>query len=107
MFAWLWIVWLKLSLDRSFLGRRKDQFLSSLMVRWRMNIKTQHCGAVLVDIVHGKYFVFGDKVSQELLDKWQSSGKRQVISQTELYPIVVAKRNLVRTSYFQKRHLVC
>ena len=41
-------------------------------------------GAVLVDISSGKYFVFGAKVSQLLVDKWQSSGKRQVISQAEL-----------------------
>lgn len=47
--------------------------------------------AVLVDISSGKYFVFGARVSQELVDKWQSPGKRQVMSQAELVPIVVAK----------------
>ena len=48
-------------------------------------------GAVLVDASSGKSFVFASKISQEMVSKWQSSGKKQVISQAELYPILVAK----------------
>ncbi len=48
-------------------------------------------GAVMVDASSGKSFVFGAAISEQLVSKWQSAGRRQVISQAELYPILVAK----------------
>ena len=48
-------------------------------------------GAVMVDASSGKSFVFGAAISEHLVNKWQSDGRRQVISQAELYPILVAK----------------
>ena len=48
-------------------------------------------GAVMIDASSEKSFVFGSAISQQLIDKWQSAGRRQVISQAELYPILVAK----------------
>ena len=48
-------------------------------------------GAVLVDFSAGKYYVFGASVSQRIVDSWQKSGRRQVISQAESYPVLVAK----------------
>ena len=48
-------------------------------------------GAVLVDFSTGKYYVFGASVSQCMVDSWQKTGRRQVISQAESYPVLVAK----------------
>ena len=50
-------------------------------------------GAVMVDASSGKSFVFGSAISEQLVNKWQSAGRRQVISQAELYPILVAKEH--------------
>ena len=48
-------------------------------------------GALLLDTVGQWSLVFGDHVPSEFVHTWMKSGKRQVISQAEIFPILVAK----------------
>ena len=48
-------------------------------------------GAVLFDPVSSSSYMFGDKVPIEWLDQWRREGKRQMICQAEIFPILVAK----------------
>ena len=48
-------------------------------------------GALLLDPVSQKSLVFGDHVPKIFVDAWMRFGKRQVIAQTEIFPILVAK----------------
>ena len=48
-------------------------------------------GALLLDPMTQQNFVFGDHVPPELVQSWTRHGKRQVIAQTELFPVLAAK----------------
>eukprot|EP00435_Cladocopium_sp_Y103_P063575 s66_g25.t1 len=48
-------------------------------------------GALLLDPCSGKAFFFGDYVPDEFVSLWKKSGKKQVISQAEIFPVLVAK----------------
>lgn len=48
-------------------------------------------GAVLFDPESSSSYMFGDKVPIEWLDQWRREGKRQMICQAEIFPILVAK----------------
>ena len=48
-------------------------------------------GALLVDMCNGKRFFFGGHVPDSLVEDWRSNGKKQVISQAEIFPILVSK----------------
>ena len=48
-------------------------------------------GALLIDQVSSRRFFFGGHVPQLLVDEWRAQGKRQVISQAEIFPILVSK----------------
>ena len=48
-------------------------------------------GATLYDPESGASLMFGDSVPDAWLAKWRSSGKRQLICQAELFPLLVAK----------------
>ena len=48
-------------------------------------------GALLVDPASGESFVFGDHVPEAFVRTWARHGKRQVISQAEMFPVLVAK----------------
>ena len=48
-------------------------------------------GAVLIDPWKRQSFFFGDHVPKPFVETWRRSGKRQVIAQAELFPILVAK----------------
>ena len=48
-------------------------------------------GAVLFDPESSSSYMFGDKVLIEWLDQWRREGKRQMICQAEIFPILVAK----------------
>ena len=49
-------------------------------------------GAVLVDFHFLKFLYFGDHVPTTWVRKWRASGKKQLIGQAEIFPILVAKR---------------
>ena len=48
-------------------------------------------GAVLVDPWKQTSYYFGDQIPAEFLRLWTRSGKRQVIAQAEVFPVVIAK----------------
>jgi hypothetical protein len=48
-------------------------------------------GAVLFDPECGASLMFGDSVPLEWIDRWRSQGKKQLICQAEIFPILVAK----------------
>ena len=48
-------------------------------------------GALLLDPVNQHSLVFGDHVPQMFVNAWMRFGKRQVIAQTEIFPVLVAK----------------
>ena len=48
-------------------------------------------GAVLVDPWKQTSYYFGDHIPDEFLRLWTRSGKRQVIAQAEVFPVVIAK----------------
>eukprot|EP00435_Cladocopium_sp_Y103_P018620 s4516_g4.t1 len=48
-------------------------------------------GALLVDPVDSTSFFFGDHVPQTFTKVWARHGKRQVICQAEMFPVLVAK----------------
>lgn len=48
-------------------------------------------GAVLIDPRDGARLYFGDHVPKDFVVTWKRSGKKQVIAQAELFPVVVAK----------------
>ena len=48
-------------------------------------------GALLLDPVNQYSLVFGDHVPQMFVNAWMRFGKRQVIAQTEIFPVLVAK----------------
>ena len=48
-------------------------------------------GALLVDPAFNRSYVFGDHVPRALTEKWRRSGKRQVIAQPEMLPVLVSK----------------
>ena len=49
-----------------------------------------HGALLLVPVTH-KSLVFGDHVPQCFVNAWMRFGKRQVIAQTETFPVLVAK----------------
>ncbi len=48
-------------------------------------------GAVLVDPWKGRSFFFGDFVPPEFVSLWTRAGKKQVIAQAEIFPVVISK----------------
>lgn len=48
-------------------------------------------GALLLDPASGESFVFGDHVPEAFVRTWARHGKRQVIAQAEMFPVLVAK----------------
>ena len=48
-------------------------------------------GALLIDPLHHLSLVFGDVVPQHFVRSWTKFGKRQVIAQAEIFPVLVAK----------------
>ena len=48
-------------------------------------------GAVLVDPWKRCSFYFGDVIPKEFVSMWRRSGKRQVIAQAEIFPVLIAK----------------
>ena len=49
-------------------------------------------GALLIDpLLHQRSLVFGDVVPQIFVSSWTKCGKRQVIAQAEIFPVLVAK----------------
>ena len=48
-------------------------------------------GALLVDMAVGKRFYFGGHIPDSLVNDWRSKGKKHVIAQAEIYPILVSK----------------
>ena len=48
-------------------------------------------GALLLDPASQRSLVFGDHVPQKFVHAWMRFGKRQVIAQTEIFPVLVAK----------------
>jgi hypothetical protein len=48
-------------------------------------------GAVLIDPISGARECFGDKVPCRWVQRWGRGGKKQVIGQAELFPLLVAK----------------
>ena len=48
-------------------------------------------GALLVDMAVGKRFYFGGRIPESLVNDWRSKGKKQVIAQAEIFPILVSK----------------
>lgn len=48
-------------------------------------------GAVLIDPLQDKRLVFGDAVPHVFVEFWKRQGKKQVISQAEMFPVVCAK----------------
>ena len=49
-------------------------------------------GAVLVDFYTHRFLYFGDDVPMIWVDRWSASGKKQMIGQAEIFPILVAKK---------------
>eukprot|EP00435_Cladocopium_sp_Y103_P049658 s1454_g15.t1 len=49
-------------------------------------------GAVLWDCETANYFYFGDNVPGAWVDRWTAHGRKQVIGQAEIFPVVVAKK---------------
>ena len=58
-------------------------------------------GALLIDVVKQQTFVFGDKVPSDFVEVWIRGGKKQVISQTEIFPVLVAKETWSETISFR------
>ena len=48
-------------------------------------------GALLVDMRDGSRFYFGGHVPEALVVDWRTGGKKQVIAQAEMFPILVSK----------------
>ena len=48
-------------------------------------------GALILDPWSNKSFFFGDHIPTEFVDLWRRTGKKQVISQAEIFPVLVAK----------------
>eukprot|EP00435_Cladocopium_sp_Y103_P053347 s684_g17.t1 len=48
-------------------------------------------GALMVDPWKGESFYFGDHVPSAFVNMWQRAGKRQVIAQAEIFPVLIAK----------------
>ena len=48
-------------------------------------------GATLYDPENGTALMFGDYVPENWAEKWRAEGKKQLICQAELFPIIVAK----------------
>jgi hypothetical protein len=48
-------------------------------------------GAVLIDPWKQRSLFFGDHVPEPFVNLWKSSGKRQVIAQAEIFPVLVSK----------------
>ena len=48
-------------------------------------------GAVLVDPWKQQSFFMGDNIPSEFVQLWMRSGKKQVIAQAEIFPVVIAK----------------
>ena len=48
-------------------------------------------GAVMVDVWTGRRSFFGDHIPTEFVSLWKHHGRRQVISQAEMFPVLVAK----------------
>lgn len=53
-------------------------------------LKVTH-GAVLYDGQTGKAQMFGDNVPSSWVELWRKSGRRQLICQAEIFPVIVAK----------------
>jgi hypothetical protein len=48
-------------------------------------------GAVLLDPWSSQAFFFGDRIPEPFVAFWKRSGRKQVISQAEIFPVLVAK----------------
>jgi hypothetical protein len=48
-------------------------------------------GAVLVDPWKQRSFFMGDHIPGDFVKLWTRSGKKQVIAQAEIFPVVIAK----------------
>ena len=48
-------------------------------------------GALILDPWSGQAFYFGDHIPTAFVEFWTRAGKRQVISQAEIFPVLVAK----------------
>ena len=49
------------------------------------------CGAVLVDLAASEVFYFGIVINDKLADEWRSEGKRQLVTEAELLPVLLAR----------------
>ena len=48
-------------------------------------------GAVLFDPESNLALMFGDEIPSEWTKKWKSEGRKQLIGQAELFPVIIAK----------------
>eukprot|EP00435_Cladocopium_sp_Y103_P020512 s891_g5.t1 len=48
-------------------------------------------GALLLDLRTGESFFFGGHIPDEICSMWRRSGKKQVIAQAEIFPVLFAK----------------
>eukprot|EP00435_Cladocopium_sp_Y103_P059286 s1864_g21.t1 len=55
------------------------------------NMNSVTHGALLIDPHSGKSFFFGDHVPEDFTSMWGRHGKRQVIAQAEIFPVLIAK----------------
>eukprot|EP00435_Cladocopium_sp_Y103_P008138 s3431_g2.t1 len=55
------------------------------------DMKSVTHGALLLDPLTGKAFYFGDEIPEEFCALWKRSGKKQVIAQAEIFPVLIAK----------------
>lgn len=62
-------------------------------------------GAVLIDPMNNSRLFFGDHVPSEILALWKRHGKKQVISQAEMLPVLVAK--LVWSEALTRNSVLC
>eukprot|EP00435_Cladocopium_sp_Y103_P059062 s2761_g21.t1 len=55
------------------------------------NLEKVTHGAVIIDLWKQCSFFFGDHVPRKFVSLWTHSGKRQVIAQAEIFPVLIAK----------------
>ena len=55
------------------------------------SLKSVTHGAVLVDPWKQQSFFMGDNIPSDFVQLWTRSGKKQVIAQAEIFPVVIAK----------------
>jgi hypothetical protein len=52
------------------------------------------CGALIIDTATNEQWYFGLEIAKEIVALWSKGGKKQVIAQAELYPIIVSRMAL-------------